>query len=140
MKDRKSKRDKQKSEFDKCLNLNSPYFHLPTPIFLEHKPRIIGWASINMNDKGLLIEDSHILNKDVFRKIEQGKIKGASFTGIAEKATCSICKSNYVECMHISGEMYNSYECINSLEKSIAVEMSFVKTPTNPECLINIRR
>ncbi len=86
------------------------------------------------------IERCKIVDKTIFRKINKGKIKGASITGIAEQSKCSICNSNYVECNHIVGEIYDGIACKNSIEKATIVELSLVKTPTNPECLVSIKQ
>lgn len=53
LKDRRKKSQKLKSEFDKCFSFKSPYIHLPTPIFLEHKPKIIGWCRLKATNTTL---------------------------------------------------------------------------------------
>ncbi|PSL42396.1 hypothetical protein CLV51_11334 [Chitinophaga niastensis] len=136
--DLKKKKEKIQANFGQCLDLRSPYPNLPTPIFYEHKPRIVGWSSIIVDDMGIKIKDSQIIDKNIFRKIETGKIKGGSMTGIAEKSVCSICGSDYVNCNHIAGEKYNNNDCINHIEKATGVEFSLVKNPINPECLVSI--
>lgn len=139
IKDRDQKKSTIKKEYAKSFSLISPYLDLPTPIFLEHTPRLVGWGKINITDIGLEIENCKVIDKNVFRKIQQGKIKGASITGIAEKSTCSICNQNYVECNHITGDIYEGTSCTNKIERALAVEVSLVKAPINPECLVNIK-
>lgn len=137
-KDSKKKHDKIKKEFSSCLDISSPYSDLRVPIFLEHQPKIIGWCNLKVDETGIIIEDSRIVDKNVFRKIKTKKIKGASITGIAEKSTCSICKKDYVDCIHISGEDYGADHCTNTIEKATAIEISLVKNPVNTNCIVSI--
>jgi len=136
--DLKAKRKKIAKQFEECFDQKSPYKDLPTPIFYDHKPKIIGWNRIEIDDFGIRIVDSHIIDKNVFRKIEQGKITGGSVTGIAEKTECSICKSDYVACEHIAGETYNGIDCTNSIIRVVPIEFSLVKRPVNEQAVIEI--
>lgn len=139
IKDKQKKSQKIKEEFDKCFSLKSPYANLPTPIFLNHKPKVIGWGRLKETYTKLEFDDSIIFDKSVHRKIREGKIKGASLTAIAEKSICSICKSDYTQCNHIAGDIYENNECINEISEATIVEVSLVKEPINQECLITIR-
>lgn len=136
--DKRRKVKKKIQGFTKCFSKVSPYPELPTPIFLEHKPQIVGWGRVNVNHEGLVIEKSIIVDKNVRKKIRNGKIKGASVTGISEKSICSICKSNYVECNHIAGDFYNNIICGNELVESTLVEVSLVSVPINEKCIIQM--
>jgi hypothetical protein len=42
-----------KDGFDKCFEIKSPYEDFPTPVFLEHKPKIVGWCWLWSDDDGL---------------------------------------------------------------------------------------
>jgi hypothetical protein len=137
--DKQKKVKSLKSEFDKCFSLKSPYEHLPTPIFLEHKPKIIGWCRLKATDTTLEFDDSIIFDKSVHKKIKNGKIKGGSLTGIAEKSICGICKSDYVSCNHIAGNLYDNIMCVNEIHEATIVEVSLVKEPINKECLVTIK-
>lgn len=137
--DKQKKSKKLKYEFDKCFSLKSPYKNLQTPIFLEHKPRVIGWCRLKATHTTLEFDDAIIFDSSIQRKIKNGKIKGASLTGIAEKSVCSICKLDYIECNHITGDIYNNTMCINEIHEATIVEVSLVKEPINKECLINIK-
>lgn len=137
--DKLKKAKKLKDEFDKCFSLKSPYVNLPTPIFLEHKPKIIGWCRLKATYTTLEFDDSIIFDKSVHKKIKNGKIKGGSLTGISEKSICTICKSDYIQCNHIAGNIYNNIKCGNEIHEATIVEVSFVKEPINKECLIHIR-
>ncbi len=135
-----AKKKKQEiDDFGKCFNQKSPYPDMPTPILLEHKPRIVGWGRIADDEHGLKIEEGLILDKNILRKIGTGKIKGASITGIAEKSVCSICNSNYVECNHITGDIYEDKECTNTIWEATIIELSLVKEPINSKCLVNLK-
>lgn len=140
IKDKQKKEKKLKTEFDKCFPLKSPYVHLPTPIFLEHKPKIIGWCRLKATYTTLEFDDSIILDKKVHKKIKEGKIKGGSLTGIAEKSICKICKSDYVICDHIAGEIYDNTMCGNEIHEATIVEVSLVKEPINKECIVSIKQ
>jgi len=129
-----------KAEFSKAMSLESPYNDLPTPLFIQHEPIIVGWCRPLLTEKGLLLDGARIEDKNVYRKIEQGKIRGASVTGIAEKAVCSICGGQYVACNHIAKDVYEEKSCSVSITKSVAVEVSLVKEPINEECLIHIKK
>lgn len=136
--DKRRKVKKKIQGFTKCFSKVSPFPELPTPIFLEHKPMIVGWGRLNVNNEGLVIEKSIIIDKNVRKKIKSGKIKGASVTGISEKSICNICKSNYVECNHIAGDIYNNIICANELHDSTFVEVSLVNIPINEKCIIQM--
>jgi len=112
---------------------------LPTPIFLEHKPKIIGWCRLKATHTKLEFDDSIILDKKVYKKIKDNKIKGGSLTGIAEKSICSICKTDYVLCNHIAGQIYDGQDCINEIHEASIVEVSLVKEPINKECLVSLK-
>ena len=62
-----------------------------------------------------------------------------SVTGIATKTECSICKSDFVYCEHISGEKYDGKKCYNTIVETDYVESSIVKEPINSQCLIDYK-
>lgn len=136
--DKKNKSKKKKDAFKRCFSRLSPYSHLPTPIFIEHKPQIIGWGRLKVSDEALEIEECKILDKTIKRKIKNGKIKGASVTGIAEKSICNICQQNYVDCNHITGEIYNGKRCANEIHEATFVEVSLVSVPINSHCILKM--
>lgn len=136
--DRKKKLKNEKKAFEKCFSIQSPYPHLPTPIFNQHKPEIVGWCSLDVNDKGLIMEDSVITCKQIKKKLQNGVLKGLSVTGISEVSICNICKNNYVECNHIAGQIYNKKKCGNEVHEATLIEVSLVKTPINEKCLIDL--
>lgn len=133
------KRKELKDGFERCFEIISPYKDYPIPIFLEHKPKIVGWCSLRADDKGLKSEGI-ITDKTVKRRMSQNRLNGASITGIATKTECSICKSNFVYCEHIAGKTYNWEECINTIIETDFVETSIVKEPINPECLLGWKK
>jgi hypothetical protein len=120
------------------LKTKSPIPVLPFPILLEHKPLIIGWCRLQETGKGLEIEKGVITDKNAYRKLQQGKFKGASVTGIAKKSICSICESNYVECNHISGETYDGVSCSNRIIEADLIEVSIVKQPINVQTFVKL--
>ena len=138
LKNNQQKIKKNKEEFNEKLNAISPYQDYPFPIFLEHKPNIVGWCILWEDDQGLRSEGI-ITDKIVRRKINKGKLKGASVTGIAKKSLCSICSSNYVDCNHISGERYDGKKCSNVIYEIDFVETSLVKRPINENCILGLK-
>lgn len=138
--DKKTKSKKYKEEFDKCFSLVSPYKNLPTPIFLNHKPKVVGWCRLKATFTTLEFDDAIVIDKPTQKKINEGKIKGASLTGIAEKSICSICNTNYVECNHVTGDIYNNVKCSNQIHEATIVEVSFVKEPINKKCVISLTK
>jgi DNA-binding transcriptional regulator YiaG len=126
------------TEFAKSFEIKSPYSEYPIPIFLEHTPRIVGWCSIYQDEFGLRTE-GEIIDKTVRRRIDQGRINGASVAGIAKRTKCSICGLNFIKCDHITGLMYDGKECTNLIIKSDFIEVSLVKKPVNERCLIGLK-
>lgn len=131
-------REELKDEFQKCFEIKSPYDKLPTPIFLEHKPKIVGWCRLWTNDTGLRTE-MKIFDEIARRRISQNRLNGLSVTGIATKTECSICKSDIVSCNHIPGEKYEGVKCLNKIFNTDYVETSLVKAPINSKCLIEYK-
>lgn len=129
-----------KESFGRQFAKQPPYFDKPVPMFYEHRPKIVGWCRPIIDDKGIRVEDGVIKDREIMKKLDKGKIKGASVCGIATRTICSICNENFVECEHLPGEIYDGEECYNQVYKADLVEVSLVKTPVNPECLIGLRK
>lgn len=134
----KAKRKEVKDGFEKCFKIITPIPKFPTPIFLEHKPKVVGWCSLYVDDVGLKAEGI-IVNKVIRKRISQNRLNGMSVTGIAKKTECSICKKKYTECNHIAGNKYEGINCLNTIVESDFVEASIVKEPINSECLVNMK-
>lgn len=129
------KRKELKGGFDKCFQIKPPNDKYPTPIFLEHKPKIVGWCTLWSDDIGLKSEGI-ITDKIIRRRISQNRLNGASVTGIATKTECSICNLDFVYCKHIPGNNYSGKKCHNTIIETDFVETSIVKAPINSECLL----
>ncbi|GLU56452.1 hypothetical protein Dfri01_59130 [Dyadobacter frigoris] len=112
--------------------------HLPTPIFRQHSPQIIGWAKISINEIGMHIDDSIITDKQAWNDVKSKKLKGFSVAGIATKSICNICNSSYVICEHVSGQEYYNVECYNAITAALFVECSLVEQPSYSECMVEI--
>lgn len=136
LKDLKGKQLRKIEEYKQCFSSKGPYLHLSVPLFKEHRPKIVGWCILQADDKGLKIKEGRITDKSIKRKLSEGKFKGASITGVATEVICSICKTNWVECNHMSGEKYSGKTCLASITQAIPIEVSLVKKPINPECLV----
>ena len=134
----KKKQKELKDGFERSFAIESPNPEFPTPIFLEHKPIIIGWCSLFSDDKGLKAKGL-ITDKVVKRRIKQKRLNGMSVTGIAKKTECSICKKSYTKCNHVAGNDYKKKGCYNTIIETDFVEASIVKEPINSECLVNMK-
>ncbi|WP_026632610.1 hypothetical protein [Dyadobacter alkalitolerans] len=116
----------------------SAHDHLPTPIFRQHSPKIIGWAKMSINEIGMHIDDSIIIDQQAWDDVKSKKLKGFSVAGIATKSICNICNSSYVLCEHVSGTEYHNVECCNNIMSALFVECSLVEEPSYSECLVEI--
>ena len=136
--DKKKKRRTVVREFEKCLKTKSPIPGLPFPILLEHRPIIIGWCRLKDTDTALEIDKGIITDKNIYRKMQNGKFKGGSVTGIARRSVCSICQRDYVECDHIAGNQYEGVDCHNEIIKADFIEVSVVKDPINVKTYVKL--
>jgi hypothetical protein len=118
----------------------SPYSDMPFPICLEHTGRIVGWANLREDPRGLLASPAIITNHEVWEKIERGELRGFSIAGAVRDSQCSICGGDYAECNHISGLDYEGQICTNTIRDVDLVEVSIVNDPINQGCLINLKR
>lgn len=128
--------NKNIKEFEKALKAKSPNNLPPTPVFYEHKPKIVGWCYMKYNNHGIFIEKGVITEPKIRKKIASGTIKGLSITGIATKTECSICKSDFVQCNHLTTQ---DEHVTNTILKADVVEISLVKTPINKECIVSFQ-
>ncbi|MFT6984118.1 MAG: hypothetical protein ACJAUD_002898 [Crocinitomicaceae bacterium] len=135
---REKEAKKLADEFGQSFNEVSPYNDLPVPIFLEHSAKIIGWAKITLDDTTIRIDECKIEDEATWNRLKNSELRGASISGIADKTSCSICNGNYMNCNHISGEVYDSKMCVNTIEKARLAEISLVQEPTNSECIVDI--
>lgn len=58
----------------------------------------------------------------------------ASTGGIIKKSICAICKTDYEECYHIKGKMYNGELCVREIHEMDLEEVSLVENPANKLC------
>lgn len=110
----------------------------PHPIYLEHTNKIVGWGNVSMGKQGLMLSDGFITDDHARKLVDNGTLKGLSVTGVVKKSECSICKGNYFECAHISGETYDGVKCINNITDIELVTVNLVREPVNPEALLKI--
>jgi hypothetical protein len=76
------------------LEVVAPDPQFPTPIFLGHEPKIIGWCKLRMEEERLM-SDIFLTSKEAYKMVRSGKLKGMSICGIASQSECSVCNSNY---------------------------------------------
>jgi hypothetical protein len=130
--------EREQSNYREAFLLRSPSAEKPIPIFLEHTAQVVGWCDLDLNDEGFYVKDGAISDRPTWRRVESGELKGLSITGIATKSTCSVCRSNYVECNHISGVDYDSVHCVNEIEKADFVNVNLVSSPINEKCYLQM--
>ena len=124
--------------YSNLVEAGSPYSEYPWPVFYEHTARHIGWSNAFEDEKGLQMIGK-IFDEDILSRIEKRELKGASFTGIVNKSTCSICSKNYVYCNHLSGKTYSNIECINHIHEIDLCCLNIVSKPVHPKANINIK-
>lgn len=125
-------------DYKQAFLQKSVYDDLPTPIYRQHSPNIIGWAKLSLDDKGLRVDKSILTDEQAWKDVKAKRLKGFSVAGIATKSTCNICNSNYVLCEHVTGSLYDNKQCHNTIEKALLAECSLVETPSNSECVVEI--
>ena len=130
--------ERRAEQYREATSITPPDPLRPTPIYLEHTHKLIGWGRVSIDKKGLKIDDAVIINKKVFRRIKKGELEGASIAGLIYKATCMICKSEYVDCNHIAGEEYAGKECSVRIDGIDLAEISIVRKPVQPLAKIGI--
>jgi hypothetical protein len=134
---KKKKRESMVISFQECFKMKSPIPGLPTPIFLEHKPIIIGWCRLK-NNENLEVEKGQITDEKIYEEMKKGIYKGFSISGIAEQTICSICNSNYLNCNHVGRRKYNGKICSNSISVKELIEISVVKEPINNKAVFKL--
>ena len=106
----------------------------PCPIMLEHTDRIVGWASgVVKRETGMFVENMRITDEETRLRMENGELQGMSTAGIVTHATCGVCGASYVDCNHITGNVYDGVECWCRLDQTLFADVSIVEDPVNPE-------
>lgn len=57
-----------------------------------------------------------------------------SYGGFVKESHCSICKSDYGDCDHIKGKLYNGKMCTRNITEVELEEVSMVENPANKHC------
>lgn len=118
----------------------SPYTKEPFPIFLEHTDKIVGWAKdMHIDGNGLKFGDIIIVDAGARQKVLNGDLQGMSIAGIVTKSICSICRREYVDCNHISGNSYSRKMCIVNIKGMCLADVSIVKQPANPRARLELK-
>jgi len=119
----------QQQNYRQSVQIIAPDPTMRVPIFLEHTPKIVGWARVWHDKDGSLKAETKITDDDVWEKIENGTMKGLSYGALVGKTTCSICQQEYMNCNHIAGEVHHQNECTVRLEQIDHAEVSIVSDP-----------
>jgi hypothetical protein len=111
------------------------------PVTLEHTPHVIGWAGqLRIDNEGLRVDDLKITDENTFERVKKGELRGMSIGGIVTNSICSVCRGEYVNCNHITGETHNGKECVVEITGIRLTEFSIVSDPVNPQTLIQMIR
>ena len=135
LKNRERKIFETKLKFKNAFEKQAPSNFPPVPIFYEHKPEIVGWCRLSVEQDGLKLYDGNVIDKRIKDKLIKGKIKGLSVTGIAKKTECSLCKGDFISCIHLTNE---ETKVTNTIQKADFIEVSLVKTPINKNCIVSL--
>jgi hypothetical protein len=127
------------SAYKASLNVAAPDPVRPVPIYLEHLGRIVGWARVFPDSKGLRVEDGRITDLETWTLIQSGKLGGMSIGGLISDATCSVCGGEYIDCNHIAGVEYSGVECVVRIDTFHTAEISIVRDPVNPLARIELQ-
>jgi len=108
----------------------------PVPIFLEHTDKLVGWGRVARAEHGLRLNDVQITHKKTLKRMEEGTLGGLSVGVLIHDSICSICNRQYVDCNHITGQLYDGEEWTNRIEGVSLAETSLVKKPVQPRAKI----
>jgi hypothetical protein len=77
----------------------------------------------------------HYLNRlHSYEKTLFPKMIFNSYGGFVKQSHCSICKSDYGDCDHIKGKLYNGEMCTRNITEVELEEISMVENPANKHC------
>lgn len=124
--------------FHRAAHYRSPYPQLKVPIFLEHTAQLVGWCDLAYDEGRLHSEHVYISDRIARNKVERGELRGMSLTGFAQESLCSVCRSSYIECNHISGVTYDSVPCHNAIMRATLINVNLVAKPVNQDCYMQM--
>jgi hypothetical protein len=120
-------------QYGDSLKIEPPDLSRPYPIYLEHSSQIIGWAGkLHKEEDGFKLHGVRITDEQARLRIQFDDLTGFSIGGIIQKSTCSVCKQDYVECNHITGNYYDEKECTVRIDKILIADFSIVQNPVQP--------
>ena len=133
--------DKRKDNYALASAIRpSPYAREPFPIYLEHTDKIVGWAKDMYTDEsGLVFGDITIFDIDTRKKVLDGELEGMSIGGVVTESICSICEKEYVDCLHVSGNMYKGKKCAVLIKGMCLADVSIVKQPANQRAKLELK-
>lgn len=107
----------------------------PAPIFLEHTWRVVGWAALTVDDRGLRVK-TWMQDAETWDRVKKGELRGFSVGLLVHNSVCSVCGSDYVDCNHVSTLEYDGERCVVHLTGIDLAEVSVVREPVNPLAVI----
>ena len=128
--------ERQAQRFKDLQTIDPPDPTKPLPIFLEHTDKLVGWGRASLDEKGLRVDDVQIIHKKTLKRMKEGELKGLSIAGLIHDSRCSICDLQYVDCNHITGQLYDGQECLNRIDGILLAETSLVEKPVQPKAKI----
>jgi hypothetical protein len=123
---------KQKQAYKESLAVIPPDDNRPTPIYLEHTDKIVGWGHLERNDRGIKVADAEITDKTTAKQIDEGELVGFSIGGLVREGRCSSCNGDYALCNHISTYEYDGAICGVEIRQVDLADISIVKNPVQP--------
>lgn len=73
---------------------------------------------------------------DIYEKTLFPKMNFHSIGGFVKQSYCSICKTDYEDCEHIKGKLYNGELCTRNITEMELEEVSMVENPANKHCRV----
>ena len=93
---------------------------------------------MTFSKKALRCDPAKIDDEDTWRRVRSGELKGMSIAMLVHDSECTICRRQYAECLHISGQDYGGTMCTVGIHGVHLTEISVVKDPVNPGCVIDL--
>lgn len=122
-----SRMNDRQNAYTRTLQIPSPNSTLPVPIYLEHSDKIIGWASVGLDDNGLVVRQAQIHDDATWERVQAGELKGFSIAGLVAECKCEKCGKDFRDCSH--GAYHGETDVLNHITQFDICEISVVSEP-----------
>lgn len=129
--------DRRRREYAETL-VQEPDREFPASITLEHTAKIVGWGNLQFTERGMEIRPARIDDDETWNRLQAGELRGWSIGGIAKGARCTICGGDFVECPHVSGDLYDGKKCAVEIYDLDLAEISIVREPVHSLAKVRI--